>query len=166
MTIIHGMKNIIIIYLISLTYLISSPKEKQLVSPTVATELLETIKTDAIVLGHGDIEVHTFIDPLCKMSQRYLALLHKHNYEMFSKYTIYLYMYEIKSKKSKEHILSILSAKSSERMMNTIMLEKGTPSLTYRYSGEIQRTLQRITNVAQKIGVYKRPYIMINGKVK
>lgn len=160
------MKHIIIIYLISVTCLIASPKEKQLVSPAVAIELLETIKTDAIVLGNGKIEVHTFIDPLCKMSQRYLALLYKRNYEMFSQYTIYLYMHEIKSKKSKKHILTIMNAKSSERMLNTIMLEKDISQLTSRYSGKSRRTFEGIANVAKKIGVYKRPYIMINGKVK
>ncbi len=160
------MKHIIIIYLISLTLLIAAPKEKQLVSPAVAIELLETIRTDAIVLGNGKIEVHTFIDPLCKMSQRYLALLYKRNYEMFSQYTIYLYMHEIKSKKSKKHILTIMNAKSSERMLNTIMLEKDMTQLTSRYSGKSRRTFEEIANVAKKIGVYKRPYIMINGKVK
>lgn len=160
------MKNIIIIYLISLTYLIASPKEKQLVSPAVAIELLETIKTDAIVLGNGKIEVHTFIDPLCKMSQRYLALLYKRNYEIFSKYTIYLYLHEIKSKKSKKHILSIMDATSPERMLTSIMLKKDKSQLKYRYSGENLRTFDNIANVAEKIGVNKRPYIMINGKVK
>jgi len=156
----------IIVYLITLTCLIASPKEKQLVSPEVASELLETIKTDAIILGSGKIEVHTFIDPLCKMSQRYLALLYKRNYDIFSKYTIYLYLHEIKSKKSKKHILSIINAKSSERMLNIIMLDKDMSQLTSRYSGESRRTFQDIADVAKKIGVYKRPYIMIDGKVK
>ncbi|RLA58644.1 MAG: hypothetical protein DRQ78_11660 [Epsilonproteobacteria bacterium] len=160
------MKNIIIIYLISLTYLIATPKEKQLVSPAMAIELLETIKKDAIVLGNGKIEVHTFIDPLCKMSQRYLALLYKRNYEIFSKYTIYLYMHEIKSKQSKQHILSIMDAKSPERMLNTIMLDKDMSQVTSRYIMENRRTFEKIANVAKKIGVNKRPYIMINGKVK
>lgn len=160
------MKNIIIIYLITLTYIIASPKEKQLVSPAVAIELLETIKTDAIILGNGEIEVHTFIDPLCKMSQRYLSLVYKRNYELFSKYTIYLYMHEIKSKKSKKHILTIMDAKSSERMLNTIMIEKDMTQLVSRYSVRSRRTFEEIANVAKKIGVYKRPYIMINGKIK
>jgi len=160
------MKRIIIIYLISLTYLIASPKEKQSLSPQVATELLESIKKNAIVLGNGAIEVHTFIDPLCKMSQRYLALLYKRNHKIFSKYTIYLYLHEIKSKKSKKHILTIMDAASSERMLGRIMLKKDIPKLGYRYSGENLRTFDAIANVAEKIGVNKRPYIMIGGKVK
>ena len=146
--------------------MIASPKEKQLVSPEVAIELLETIKRDAIVLGNGEIEVHTFIDPLCKMSQRYLSLIHKRNHEVFSHYTIYLYMHELKSKKSKNHILTIMDAKSSERMIDTIMIEKDMSQVLSRHSVESRRTFDEIANVAKKIGVYKRPYVMINGSVK
>ncbi len=160
------MKNIIILYLITLNYLISAPNEKILVSPKMAVALLETIKADAIVLGNGEIEVHTFIDPLCKMSQRYLALLYKRNHEIYSHYTIYLYMHELKSKKSKKHILSIIDAKSPERMLGTIMLEKDMSQLSSRYSVKSRTTFEDISKVAKKIGVYKRPYIIIDGKVK
>ena len=160
------MKKLIIIYIISLTYLMAIPKEKQLVSPEVAIGLLETIKKDAIVLGNGDIEIHTFIDPLCKMSQRYLALIYKRNYEIFSKYKIYLYMHEIKSKNSKKQILRIMDATSSERMLTSIMLKKDISQLKFRYSGKNLRTFDKIANIANKIGVNKRPYTMINGQVK
>ncbi len=160
------MKNLIIIYIISLTFLVATPKETQLVSPEVAIKLLETIKEDAIVVGNGDIEIHTFIDPLCKMSQRYLALIYKRNYEIFSKYTIYLYMHEIKSKKSKRQILSIMDATSPERMLTSIMLKKDISQLEPRYNGKHLRTFYKIANVAEKIGVNKRPYTMIKGKVK
>ena len=46
------------------------------------------------------------------------------------------------------------------------MLKKDIPKLGYRYSGENLRTFDAIANVAEKIGVNKRPYIMIGGKVK
>ena len=48
------------------------------------------------------------------------------------------------------------------------MLEKDMTQLTSRsrYSGKSRRTFEEIANVAKKIGVYKRPYIMINGKAK
>lgn len=161
-----NMKHIIIIYLISFTYLLSSPIEKQLVPPELAVKLLATIKGDAIVLGTGKIEVHTFIDPLCKMSQRYLSLLYKRNHKVFSQYTVYLYMHEIKSKKSKLHILNIIDSKFPEKMLGTIMLKKDMSGLESMYSGRARRTLDKIAKIANEIGVYKRPYIMINGKVK
>ena len=54
---------------------VTAPEVKQLLSSEQTNTLLEIIKEDAIVLGSGEKEVHVFIDPLCKMSQRYLSLL-------------------------------------------------------------------------------------------
>ena len=160
------MKYIIIISLLLVTSLMGAPKEKQLVTPDVAIGLLETIKMNAIVLGNGEKEIHTFIDPLCAMSQRFLKLLYKRNNKIFSKYTFYLYLYEIKSKKSKKHILNIMSAESSERMLRAIMLKKENFDLKDIEDEKSQKSFDQIADVARQIGVYKRPYIMINGKAK
>lgn len=149
-----------------LTTLMSSPIKKQLLTPSATIELLESIKSSAIVLGNGKTEVHTFIDPKCKMSQRYLALLYKRNQKMFSKYTIYLYLHEIKSKKSKQHILNIVNAESSERMLRAIMLGKEKFTLEKIDDEQSKNTFDNVAVVANKIGVYKRPYIIINGKAK
>ena len=154
------------VLLLLVTSLMGAPKEKQLVAPDVAIELLETIKNNAIVLGSGKIEIHTFIDPLCSMSQRYLKLLYKRNKNIFSKYTIYLYLHEIKSKKTKKHILNIMSAESSERMLRAIMLGKEEFDLKDIQDEKSKNTFNKIADIAKKIGVYKRPYIMINGRAK
>jgi len=159
------MKYIIILLLLVMP-LMGAPKEKQLVSPEVAIELLETIKNNAIVLGGGEKEIHIFIDPLCSMSQRFLKLIYKRNNKLFTKYTIYLYLHEIKSKKSKKHILNIIGAKSDERMLRAIMLRKETFELRDIDDEKSKKTFNEIADVAGQIGVYKRPYIMINGKVK
>ena len=160
------MKYAIIILLLLFTSLMGAPKEKQLVTPDAAVKLLETIKGNAIVLGSGKIEIHTFIDPLCSMSQRYLKLIYKRNKKIFSKYTIYLYLHEIKSKKSKKHILNIMSAESSERMLRAIMLGKEEFDLKDVKDEKSKKTFNEIADVAKEIGVFKRPYIMINGKAK
>ena len=146
--------------------LAGAPKEKQLVSPELAIELLETIKDSAIVLGNGKKDIYVFIDPLCSMSQRFLKLIYKRNNKIFSEYTIYFYLYELKSKKSKKHILNILSAESNERMLRAIMLGKEEFDLKDIEDEKSQRSFDQIADVARQIGVYKRPYIMINGKVK
>ncbi len=159
------MKYIILLLFIA-TSLMGAPKEKQLVTPDAALVLLETIKDKAIVLGSGDKEIHSFIDPLCRMSQRYLTLLYKRNKELFSDYTIYLYLHEIKSKKSKKHILNIMDAESEERMLRAIMLGKEEFVLMDIEDEQTQKSFDEIADVAKKIGVFKRPYIMINGKAK
>lgn len=156
---------IMILFLLG-TSLMGVQKEKQLVAPNVTIELLETIKDNAIVLGSGKQEVHAFIDPLCFMSQLYLALIYKHNQKIFAKYTIYLYLHEIESKKSKKSILNIMSAESDEKMLRAIMLGKGDFDLKDIKDEESKRTFNKIADVARRIGVYKRPYIMINGQVK
>jgi len=156
----------IIIALLLVTSLMGAQKERQLVTPDIAIKLLETIKDDAIVLGSGKTEVHTFIDPLCSMSRRYLKLIYKRNNKIFSKYTIYLYMHKLKSKKSKKHILNIMSAESREVMLSAIMLSKKSVVLNDIEDEKSIKTFNKIAGVAKKIGVYKRPYIMINGKVK
>lgn len=149
-----------------MTSLMALPKEKQLVSSEVAINLLENIKDYAIVLGYGEQEVHTFIDPLCLMSQRYLKLLYKRKKKIFAQYTIYLYLHEIKSKKSKKHILNIINAKSSENMLRAIMLHEESYILKDRIDQKNKNIFNDIARVANKIGVNKRPFIMINGKAK
>ncbi len=156
----------IIVSLLLVTALMGDVKVKQLVTPDVAIELLETIKGSAIVLGSGKKEIHTFIDPLCMMSQRYLKLIYKRNKKMFSKYTFYFYLHEIKSKKSRRHILNIMSAESDERMLRAVMLGKEAFVLKDIEDEKSIETFNEIAEVARQIGVYKRPYIMINGKVK
>jgi len=160
------MKFILTVFILLFTSLMGAQKEKQLVQPDIAIKLLETIKDNAIVLGNGQIEVHAFIDPLCPMSKRYLDLLYKRNNKIFSKYTIYLYLHEIKSKKSKKHILNIMSAESRETRLRDIMLSNKKFDLTKANDEKSINIFKKIAEVANKIGVYKRPYIMINGKVK
>lgn len=156
----------LLLTIILLTTLHAAPKEKQHVTDEVAMELLETIKDDAIVLGSGDRDIHVFIDPLCRMSQRYLKLLYKREAKLFSKYTIYIYLHEIKAKKSKKHIFYIISATSAKKVLRGLMLNKDDISIENSYNRKTQESFERIAKVANEIGVYKRPYIMIDGKAK
>lgn len=145
---------------------VTAPKAKQLLSSEQTSTLLETIKEDAIVLGSGEKEIHVFIDPLCKMSQRYLSLLYKRNRTIFPEYKVFLYLSELKVKKSKKHILNIIHSQSKERMLCDIMLGKAKTLLQRIKNKDTKDTFQKIAQVAKEIGVYKRPYIIINGKAK
>ena len=160
------MRYIIIFIVILATSLMGVERQKQLVSPEVAMELLQTIKGDAIALGTGSQEVHSFIDPLCLMSQLYLALIYKHNKKIFAKYTIYLYLHEIESKKSKKHILNIMSAAFDEKALLSIMIDKEEIDLKDIDDDKSNMAFDRIADVARLVGVNKRPYIMINGRAK
>jgi hypothetical protein len=141
------------------------PLKMQLLSPEDSLALLQTIKKDAIVFGDGEKEVHTFIDPLCSMSQLYLKFLFEKSDVMFKKYTIYLYLYELESKNSQQTINTILSSEYKNTMLKSIMLNKEEIILE-DLNDETAESVHKIAEVAKKIGVFKRPYIMINGKVK
>ncbi|MBA3025827.1 MAG: hypothetical protein FP820_05385 [Sulfurimonas sp.] len=162
------MKKILFI-LISLFFIASlyakTPEKTQLLPPSDSLALLETIKKNAIVFGDGDKEVHTFIDPLCSMSQLYLKFLFDKGDVMFKKYKIYLYLYELDGKHSEQTINTILSSEYKNTILRSVMLNKEDIILE-DINDEAAESAHKIAEVAQKIGVFKRPYIMINGKVK
>lgn len=140
------------------------PEKAQLLSPEETLVLLEDIKESAIVFGEGDKEIHTFIDPYCSMSQRYLRFIFERKEVMFKKYKIYLYLYELPRKRSKEAIRTILSSDYQQIMLKQIMLDHA--DVPPEDNGDADDIMEEISDVAEQIGVFKRPYILINGKVK
>jgi len=140
------------------------PIKKQLLTPEQTINELKKIKAKAISFGSGKNEIHTFIDPHCELSQRYLAFVFKKKEQMFAKYTFYFYLNELKGKDSAEIILSILSAPYPAIALKTIMLQHG--DINIQEDDNTQDIVDEIEESAKLIGVFKRPYIIINGKVK
>ena len=141
-------------------------KPKQLLAPEATLGVLDSIKSEAIVLGHGKKEVHAFIDPLCSLSQRYLQFLYAEQDRMFAKYTLYLYLYELPRKHSAGHIRTILASKMPDIALKSLMVNGDDLMLETVESPQIEARIRHISEAAEKIGVYKRPYIIINGKAK
>jgi hypothetical protein len=84
---------------------------------------------------------------------------------MFKKYKIYLYLYELEGKHSEQTINTILSSEYKNTILRSVMLNKEDIILEDT-NDEAAESVHKIAEVAKKIGVFKRPYIMINGKVK
>jgi hypothetical protein len=142
---------------------------EQLTSPEETNELLEEIKDYAIILGEGEKEVHSFIDPKCSMSQRYLQYLFKREKQMFGRYKIYLYLYELKRKNSKNIIRNIFDSEYPNILLKAFMVSKlsGLEYLEEELDDpDIDSQIEAIEEVAREIGVYKRPYIITNGRGK
>lgn len=162
------MKRSIIIFFLSffIPYSLYSaaPDKSQLLSPSETIEVLNKLKPHAIVFGNGPSEIHTFIDPYCELSQRYLSFIFDKQDRMFSKYTFYFYLYELKGKNSSQIITTILSSKFKEISLKAVMLSH--EDIPAEDSGETQKVIDTISKAANSIGVFKRPYIIINGKVK
>lgn len=135
---------------------------RQTLSPQDTLEELSHLKRYAIVIGTGPKEVHTFIDPYCSFSQKYLEYLYEHDGAMLKKYTVYLYLYELKRKNSAEAINAILNSQYRESLLKQVMLNHD--EVSFQSDDGNEKTLEAIKVSAEKIGVFKRPYIIINGK--
>lgn len=137
-------------------------QKKQLLPPKESLELLKSYEEYAITLGSGGEKVYAFVDPLCSLSQAYVSLLFRQKARMFSKYTIYLYLLELEGKNSSEHIATILEADEQETMIKVVMVDKGDIMLD---AADAEEAVDAIEGLAEEIGVYKWPFIMIKGKV-
>jgi len=136
----------------------------QLLTPEETLKTLETLKPYAIKIGHGPKEVHSFIDPYCELSQMYVKFVYEREETMLEKYTIYLYLYELPSKHSAAMIETLLESRMPETMLKAVMLSHQDVPL--ESSGDAEDAVAAISEAAKQIGVFKRPYIIINGKVK
>ncbi len=137
---------------------------KQLLSPQETINMLETIKPYAIVFGQGDKEVHAFIDPYCPVSKHYISALFEHQETRFKQNTYYFYLYALKHGDATTMIQTILSAEDRQQMLKAVMVEEDL--IFEEENSSAENAINKIENVAQKIGVYKRPYIIINGKAQ
>jgi len=139
------------------------PEHKQLLSPKDTLLLLETVKEHAIVFGRGDQEVHVFIDPYCPFTQKYLALILENAQQKFKKNTYYFYLYKLKNGDSTEAIQTIMSADNKKEMLIAITIED---DFFIDENIGVEAKIRAIADVAKKIGVNKRPYILVNGKLQ
>ncbi|MBU0720581.1 hypothetical protein KJ877_04515 [bacterium] len=153
-----------LVLLLPLVLLSQPVNKKQLLSPQDTLKVMESIQKYAITFGEGKNEIHTFVDPYCELSQRYMAFIFNKKERMFSKYTFHFYLLELRGKDSSDIITTILSSEFKEISLKSVMINH--EDLEDEESMESQEAVESIKKAAQKIGVFKRPYILINGKVK
>lgn len=153
-----------ILYFFIVTFGSADERVMQKLSPQETLKVLEGLKDKAIVFGEGESEIHTFIDPYCELSQRYLSFIFAQQERMFKKYKFYFYLYELPGKNSSQVIEQILSLELKDVALKSVMLQH--QQLCETGEGDSQEAINSISGAAQTIGVFKRPYIIINGKVK
>lgn len=142
-------------------------EQPQKLPPEQVKTVLETIRHTAIVYGSGPKEIHSFIDPKCEMSRRYMTFV-MGNEAMLQRYTYYFYLLELERLDSAGYIGYILDSDMRKKLLLTVMLDDYKPDNAQDYlAGEHTETIMHeIIDAAERIGVYKRPYIIFNGKAK
>jgi len=120
--------------------------------------LFQSIEDDAIILGSGEKQIFVFIDPLCPFSCKFIKMVSKRK-KMLSKYQYHLFLYPIPRLKSDDVIASIYQSSQPLKKLLATMIDKKIEKTSL--DSFTQRKMLRIATVAQKMDVYKRPYIFI-----
>ncbi len=124
----------------------------------ISETLLKSIQNDAIVLGNGKIPIFVFVDPLCPHSRKFVTMVSK-NPMMLSKYRYYIYLYSIPRLKSTDVVSAIYMSPYPREMLLQVMVEHKVNAT--HGDEETRARVARITSVAEKIDVYKRPYLFM-----
>jgi len=119
---------------------------------------LRSIEHDAIVMGEGSIKVYVFIDPNCPNSRNFISLIEE-NSKMRSKYTYFLFLYELKRFHSSNLIAKIYSSTNPLETLKRVMIHDEPP--LNESNPAVLDKISQIEKVAEKLDVYKRPYIIM-----
>lgn len=154
-----GMKRALFL-LLALTFCLyagASRQHSQLPYAT-AMPLLKNIEQDAIVLGSGKQIVYVFVDPLCPHSRKFITMVSRSE-RMLTKYRYYIFLYSIPRLKSETTVSAIYRSPVPREALLRVMVDNDAiepvPAVM------TTETVSEIAAVAQKIGVYKRPYLLM-----
>lgn len=126
--------------------------------------MLEPIVHDAIMMGEGPVDVYVFVDPQCPRSQEFVAFIAESE-KMRSRYRYHFYLYELERFHSGEIIGAIYSAPSPRQAMIAHMAQAQPLAPGQTGKAALER-MARIKKAAEQIGVYKRPYLILNKPLK
>jgi len=123
--------------------------------------LLSGIETYAIRLGTGPTKIYAFVDPLCPRSREFVATLSGSG-AMLSKNSYYLFLYRLPRFDSDALIRTIYTATDPRQMLYSVMVNHCAPlRLQRQYAGDAETTASRVADVAEKLKVTRRPYLMV-----
>ena len=156
----------IFILLISLNMLYAHEGVKHVKLPLEKSlPLLKTIQKSALHLGTGPVSVHVFVDPLCPHSRNFMEMIVESD-KMRSKYSYYFYLYTLPRLKSEKMVHLIYGASDPLALMIDVMVHKKEVDMSYKENKMVDHEVQAIADVAQKLDVYKRPYMIMVKKPK
>lgn len=160
-------KIVLLAFLLHLPAWADGALPNQRISPQEVKKVLSTIRSYAIVFGEGDKEVHSFIDPKCSMSRRFMHFV-MDNKKMMKRYTYHFYLLELERLESKMMIGYIYDNENKNELLRQIMINDAKPEDIEGYQPDeaAESVMAAIAKAAETIGVYKRPYIIYNGKAK
>jgi len=153
------MKRFVLALLLIVTVVQADPANAHTRLPyKTAMALLEGISQDAIVLGTGRTDVYVFVDPLCPHSRKFITMVSQ-NGQMLSKYRYHVYLYSIPRLRSQTTVAAIFASAQPEKSLLQVMV--GHEGRTAEPTETTQKRVEAIAEVARKMDVYKRPYLIV-----
>lgn len=125
----------------------------------VTRDELHWLERDAIVIGYGLTPVYVFVDPMCSNSQNYISLI-SGSETLQKQHTYYIFLHRLEKFDSDAIIDTIYRSKTP---INVLMQYIASPDtfVTIPPTKKSKVKRQRITKIAQKTGMKRRPYIII-----
>ncbi|WP_373072381.1 hypothetical protein [Sulfurimonas sp.] len=120
--------------------------------------LVHSIQSYGIEYGEGKQNVYVFVDPLCPYSRKFISMISSKP-KMLEKYKYTIYLYEIPRLHSTDTIASIYNAKEPINLLLEVMLKDKKTLI--EPTKKTETTVNAITNVAQKLHIKKRPFIIV-----
>jgi len=127
--------------------------------------LLKTIEAEALHMGSGPVKVHVFIDPLCPHSRNFVEMVAESE-KMRSRYSYNFYLYTLPRLHSEAMVTTIFASENPMALLLKVMVQREHVETIEQNSDAIRRKIEAIEAVAEKLDVYKRPYMIMVKKPK
>jgi len=122
--------------------------------------LLQPIEHYAMQYGEGDIKVYVFVDPKCPHSQDFISMLFE-SPKMRTIYRYYIFFYELKRFNSHDLIGTIYASPKPLQRLLEVMVGKKEIDPLREFEPAVTEKINAIEDVAEQVGVSKRPYLII-----
>ena len=153
----------IVLLLLTLVTLLQANEpliKKKKLPLNIALPLLHSIDQHAIIIGSGPTQMFAFIDPVCPRSRDFLEMVME-NKKMQKLYTYHFFLYELKRFKTKALIADIYNSENIIVELEKVMVKKEETQGLKMIPQNIQNKMDEISNIAQQLDIYKRPYLFV-----
>ena len=155
------MKQFLFIFLLTIQLLSSSETKHKMLPYNQIQAYMSSVDSDAIIMGKGAKTVYVFLDPLCKFSRKFMKTVTRNPY-MLEKYNYHIFLYEIPRLRSSNIIHYVYQSKIPLKGLKQIMLKNKQPSTSDTFKSETKKIVRSIKELATKMDVNKRPYIIVS----
>lgn len=127
--------------------------------------LVQAIESSAVRMGDGPVKVYAFVDPMCPHSRNFVEMIAESE-KMRTRYSYYFYLYTLPRLHSEAMVATIYDNDNPKELLLDVMVRHKVVPEKETTDGSVFQKIRAIATVAEKLDVYKRPYIIMVKKPK